>query len=296
MPNPGGDAFISGGTRWARPRDAVQAAQTEAAVSHLETNIKNGASLKERIRKAWWPPSQVITERRAVNPREEASNMSYFYAMEGDAGVVEVNASPKGASKALPGKTFVTVAYALDERGDFRHLVNFVRRIERGRNFSHILSATIVNSSTQDQAETILTLDLSVNLLECPAMIKLPRFLLPVALAWILPVEMAAEDAAPRPPPPLPSNLGASKPAQGRSRRDRAKARANPGGRRSPAARRFEKMPFESAGFKSPSRPPPTSQPKAPVRPAPPPGGRPCRWRPEAARLTLPIAAQARPG
>jgi hypothetical protein len=145
--------------------DAVQAAQTE--VSHLEANIKNGSNLKEQY-ESLLAANGAIAEGRAVNPREEASNMSYFYAIERDTGVAEVNASPKGASKALPGKTYVAVGYALAERGDFRQLVDFARRVEQGRNFSHILSAVLVNSSGQGEAETLLTLDLNLNLLGVP--------------------------------------------------------------------------------------------------------------------------------
>ena len=145
--------------------DALEAAQTE--VNHLKANKNNAVNLKEQY-EALLAANRMIAENRAVLPREEASNMSYFYAIEGDTGVVEVTATPKGASKALPGKSFVEVGFSLAERGNYRQLVDFVRRVEQGKNFSHILSAVLVNSTAKDQTETILTLDLNLNLLGVP--------------------------------------------------------------------------------------------------------------------------------
>ncbi|MEI6860952.1 MAG: hypothetical protein WCL04_01705 [Verrucomicrobiota bacterium] len=108
---------------------------------------------------------------RAVQPKDNTLNLKYFYTMEREAGVKDINTRGVGlvlpsAAKGTPPKTaYVPDAYSIIVSGDFRQTVDLIRRIERGPRFSRFTNVVLANvaQSVEAAAEAGPKLNLTVN-------------------------------------------------------------------------------------------------------------------------------------
>jgi len=113
-------------------------------------------------------------EARAVKPANNIRNIQYFSGLEDAAGVKDAG-SPKQngmnvlvagvAGKVPPPTTYGGLGFALYVQGDFRELVDLLRRVERGQHYSRIVAASISGTAAEGEQSTKLTLQLSVDLL-----------------------------------------------------------------------------------------------------------------------------------
>ncbi|MBS0661790.1 MAG: hypothetical protein JSR48_00880 [Verrucomicrobia bacterium] len=155
--------------------DAERVLEEKIALGErIDANLKNGVQLPEQLTALSNSRQQIET--RLVRPDELAKNQQIFYKLEADTGIklVEIRQSPvppavmtaRTAAKA----NYFPVGYFVAARGDYNHLIDFLRRIESGQRFSRIISASIslAGSTNKDRSTGELMLNLSLELLGQP--------------------------------------------------------------------------------------------------------------------------------
>ena len=138
-----------------------------------DVNLKYGVQLSDQLASIAAARQQI--EARLVHPDELAKNLQYFYKLEADTGIklVEIRQnqlpSQKGPAKPGPKMTYLSVGYSAAVRGDYPHLLDFLRRLEKGSRFCRVVSANINLAGTSDKDRaTDLTLNLGLELLGQP--------------------------------------------------------------------------------------------------------------------------------
>lgn len=112
-------------------------------------------------------------EERAVKPTNNIRNIQYFSGLEDLAGVKDAGSPKQNALGLLipgaPGKTppkttYGGLGFAVYVQGEFRELVDLLRRVERGPHFSRIAAASVGGAAPEGEQAGKLTLQLSVEL------------------------------------------------------------------------------------------------------------------------------------
>ncbi len=139
----------------------------------IDANIKNGTQLSEQLTAISAAREQI--EARLVHADELAKNQQYFYKLEADTGIkiIDLRQNQVAANKpgAKPGaKTnYIAVPYAVAVRGDYAHVLDFLRRLEVGQRYCRVMAANINLAGTSDKDRASdLTLNLSLELLGQP--------------------------------------------------------------------------------------------------------------------------------
>lgn len=145
--------------------------------AELKTTAEKAAVIKSNVGFAKNLPEQVAElqvstkelEGRLVRAGQLAVNLQYFYKLEAENEVklldVRQNPLPKSV-KSL----YVGVPYNVNVQGSYKHVMAFLQRLERGRNFCRINSATFTKSAlaSGEGASTGMTLALTLELLGLP--------------------------------------------------------------------------------------------------------------------------------
>ena len=137
----------------------------------LDANLKNGVQLAEQFAVVSTARQQI--ESRLIHPDELAKNLQFFYKLEADTSTKLIDLRQNQfsiKSGAKPGAVnYINVGFAVAVRGDYPHLLDFLRRLESGQRFCRINSATIalLGSTDKDRAGE-LTLNLGLDLLGQP--------------------------------------------------------------------------------------------------------------------------------
>jgi hypothetical protein len=135
---------------------------------HLAENVTDANKLDEQLT-AISEASQAIEE-RLVNPDRIPINQGYFYEI-GLATQTKITVLQQGAvSKTVGRAAYIRVNYTIDVTGTYPQLLDFLRRVENGEHFSHVISLTLGNGGETSSKTTnpLLALTLSLELLGLP--------------------------------------------------------------------------------------------------------------------------------
>ena len=133
-------------------------------------NLQNGVQLADQY--AAISAARKEIETRLIHPDELAKNLQFFYKLEADTGTKLIDlrqnvVSGRGPAKAKGG--YMGVGYAVTVRGDYVHLLDFLRRLESRQRFCRIMTASVaVVGSSQSDRSAPLTLNLALELLGQP--------------------------------------------------------------------------------------------------------------------------------
>ena len=135
----------------------------------IAANLTNGVQLPEQLNTITNARKQI--EARLVHPDEAARNNGYFYKLEADTGIKLIDLRQNLIQAPKPGTkvNYLPVPYFVAVRGDYAHLLDFLRRLEAGSRYCRVISATINLAGTSDKDRaTDLTLNLGLELLGQP--------------------------------------------------------------------------------------------------------------------------------
>jgi len=133
----------------------------------IRSNVGFAKNLPEQV--AELQVSTKDLEGRLVRAGQLAVNLQYFYKLEAENEVklldVRQNPLPKSAKGA-----YVGIPYNVNVQGSYLQVMAFLQRLEKGRHFCRITSATFTKTamSSGESAPTGMTLALSLELLGLP--------------------------------------------------------------------------------------------------------------------------------
>lgn len=137
----------------------------------LQTNITNASLLKEQTESLVETNKQIT--RQLVNPNQLGENLQFFYRIEtaSSTKITDLRQTyaplPNRPTKGL----FVPIPYAVSVQGEYRGLLNFLRRIEKSSRLSRVVSGSIQPGTSGDRGSAgtdLVTLALNVELLGTP--------------------------------------------------------------------------------------------------------------------------------
>jgi hypothetical protein len=137
----------------------------------IDANLKNGVQLADQY--AALAGSRKEIEARLIHADEIAKNLQFFYKLEAETGVKLVDLRQGGTgSGAKPAKAksfYRSVGYNVAVRGDYVHILDFIRRLESGQRFCRVMTASVgVGSGSEKERNSELTINLSLELLGEP--------------------------------------------------------------------------------------------------------------------------------
>lgn len=139
--------------------------QYEAKASEramINSNVTNSKNLPEQVAELQGLTKEL--DGRLVKAGQLAVNLQYFYKLEAENEVklldVRQNPVPRGA------KAPVGVPYTVNVQGSYKQVMLFLQRLESGRHFCRITSATFVKNV--GMADPSVTLALNLELLGQP--------------------------------------------------------------------------------------------------------------------------------
>lgn len=132
----------------------------------LQANITNSALLREHVTAL----SEINKEvsQRLVNPNQLGENLQFFYRIEAASGakLVDVRQIFNAASAKGVKGSVVPIPYTVSIQGNFRTVLNFVRRIEKSNRISRILSASLGQGSNNErEIQESVSMNLNLELL-----------------------------------------------------------------------------------------------------------------------------------
>jgi len=116
---------------------------------------------------------QVATkdlESRLVKEGQLAVNLQYFYKLEAETEVKLLDVRQNQRSK-VAGKSNAGVPYNVNVQGTYKNVMAFLQRVEKGRHFCRVLSATFSKSQFVAEGQGTIpgvTMALSIELLGQP--------------------------------------------------------------------------------------------------------------------------------
>lgn len=121
--------------------------QKTADGRRLEDNVRNATQLAEQLETLTAAAEKI--KGRLVSASQLATNLQYFYRLETDAGVEIIDlrqTTSSGAGKS--GKAASTgVGFAVSVKGEYEAVLGWLRRLEKGRHFCRVLSATVTGTA-----------------------------------------------------------------------------------------------------------------------------------------------------
>ncbi len=136
----------------------------------IDANLKNGVQLADQFAAINTARQQI--ESRLIHPDEIAKNLQFFYKLEEDTGtkLIDLRQNVMNGKAGAKGKGYyIPVGYSVTVRGDYIHLLDFLRRLESGQRFCRVQSATVgLTGSTDRDRGNDLTITLGLDLLGQP--------------------------------------------------------------------------------------------------------------------------------
>ena len=150
---------------------AEQLKEKEEQGQRILDDIRNGANLAEQFDALAATTKEL--ESRLVRSSERARNQQYFYRLESDTGVKELNLQPMGSGGAPargPKPIYIGVGYTIAVQGDFRQILDFLSRLESGQHFYRLVSATVTRDGVRGStaAPGVITTSLNLEFLGQP--------------------------------------------------------------------------------------------------------------------------------
>jgi Tfp pilus assembly protein PilO len=141
-----------------------QLKEVEAQAQKILNNVHNATNLVEQYSAMTKATKEL--DSRLVRGSERARNQQYFYQIESETGVKEISlrqnnvgTAKKGASRVYGG-----IGFAISVEGNYRQILDFVGRLESGRHFYRLVSATLIRRTERDASGTGFLLNLTLNL------------------------------------------------------------------------------------------------------------------------------------
>ncbi len=143
--------------------------QTATLGERLDANLKNGVQLPEQLAAITAARQQI--EARLVHPDELAKNLQFFYKLEAatNTKLVDISQNQNTPGRSGPKMTYLPVGYSVAVRGDYTHILEFLRRLESGQRFCRVntVNVGILGGSDKGRASE-LTINLGLELLGQP--------------------------------------------------------------------------------------------------------------------------------
>lgn len=138
--------------------------QKTAEASKLAANVKNSTQLKEHFDTLLSAKTEI--EARMIRAEELTRNQQYFYKLESDAGVKMLD-NPRQSSgpKKDAKNAYQSTNFSLNVQGEYKQLLDFLRRLESGSRYCRVLSASC---SSAPERGPVLVLTLNLELLGFP--------------------------------------------------------------------------------------------------------------------------------
>lgn len=147
----------------------AQFKQVEAKATKILSQVHNGANLPEQY--AALTKATKELDSRLVRSGERARNQQYFFQIESEAGVKEINLQQNNiVFKKGSGRSYGRVGFTVSVEGNYVQILDFVGRLESGRHFCRMISAAISRRGDRGAsgANTTLSLALTIELLGLP--------------------------------------------------------------------------------------------------------------------------------
>ena len=154
--------------RGARARElAGLAREKEQAGQTVLENVRDGASAAEQY--AALAADIRDLESRLVQGTERAANQQYFYRLESETGVKEINLQPSAPAKGKAKTQYAGIGFTVSVQGDYRQILGFIGRLETGPHFFRMIRASLSRSDASPETKSAaLTLTLSLEFLGLP--------------------------------------------------------------------------------------------------------------------------------
>lgn len=132
----------------------------------IKSNVGFAKNLPEQV--AELQVSTKELEGRLVRAGQLAVNLQYFYKLEAENEVKLLDVRQNPLAKGAKG-AYVGIPYNVNVQGSYKQVMAFLQRLEKGRHFCRIKSATFTKSILSGEgATTGMTLALSLELLGQP--------------------------------------------------------------------------------------------------------------------------------
>ena len=136
-----------------------------------QANLTNGVRLEDHL--ATLAKANEAIAARAVDSRELASNLQYFYELEAALGVKLIELRQGAPSAKAKGAAYLGVPYTIALEAPFDRIVQFLQALEHGERYARFLSVTLQpraadapgGNARTPAAGTLITLSLTVELL-----------------------------------------------------------------------------------------------------------------------------------
>ena len=147
---------------------ALSQAENEARsaeANKMITNVRNSANLAEQVTEIQALSKEL--ESRLMRSGQLAVNLQYFYKLEAENEVKLVDVRQAGMNRSNKMQ-YVTVPFSLTVSGTFTQLVNFLNRLQAGRHFCRVNSATFNKSGGASDTGGEMSLSLNLEVLGQP--------------------------------------------------------------------------------------------------------------------------------
>ncbi len=127
-----------------------------AVLKKLKFNIANSAQLDEHV--AGLAAVNQGIAASALRVGDLAQNLKLFYELEAKTGVKLIDVRPVGVPPAPKGTapgSYVPIPFAVTIEGNYEQLLNFVKRLEGGRELCRLNQATIFAGEEDSQRLSI---------------------------------------------------------------------------------------------------------------------------------------------
>jgi hypothetical protein len=141
----------------------------EARAQKILNEVHDAARLPEQY--ATLAAATKELDSRLMRGTDRATNQAYFYELEMQTGVKEINLQPSGPDLyKSAGGLYERIGYAITITGDYRQILDFIGRLESGRYFCHIVNASLIrlNNSSAPAAGSTVSLTINAELLGLP--------------------------------------------------------------------------------------------------------------------------------
>lgn len=143
--------------------------QKEQEGQRILDNVRDGSNLAEQVDTLAAAVREL--ESRLIRGSERAANLQYFYRLESDTGVKEINLQPAAAApvRGAPKTLYTGVGFTVSVQGDYRQILSFIGRLESGPHFYRLNRGALIRSRSNAPGNPgALTLTLNLELLGLP--------------------------------------------------------------------------------------------------------------------------------
>ncbi len=141
----------------------AQLRQKEQDGQRILDNVRDGANLAEQNEALTASVREL--ESRLIRGSERAGNQQYFYQIESETGVKEVNLQAAAVGPQRGPKTLYTpVGFTITVQGDYRQILGFLGRLESGPHFYRLNRGTVMRPKQGVTGSPSGTLILTLNL------------------------------------------------------------------------------------------------------------------------------------